>query len=74
MDDDIARAAGAQGSPFLTTAQAAEYEGLSRRTLEKIRKQGHGPAFRKHGRNVRYHIDDLTARWQGRTQRSTSDV
>ncbi len=69
-DDEIARAAMAKkGSPFLTTAQAAYYVGLSRQGLEKMRRQGHGPRFRKHGRYVRYHIADLDA-WseaQGRT-------
>ena len=40
-------------SPFLTTAQAASYVGLSRRTLEKMRITGNGPAYRKHGRYVR---------------------
>lgn len=60
MDDDIARAAKAKrGSPFLSTDQAAFYIGLSRRTLEKMRSAGSGPAFRKHGRYVRYHIDDI---------------
>jgi len=61
-DDDIMRAAKAKkGSPFLNTAQAAFYVGLSRRTLEKMRLVGGGPRFRKHGRYVRYHIDDLDA-------------
>src|SRR3546814_5968196 len=60
MDDEIIRAANAKkGSPFLDTAQAAHYVGLSRRTLEKMRVAGGGPKFRKHGRYVRYHIDDL---------------
>jgi len=60
MEDDIARAADAKkGSPFLTTEQAARYVGLSRRALEKMRRQGRGPRFRKHGRYVRYHIADL---------------
>jgi excisionase family DNA binding protein len=47
--------------PFLSTAQAAHYVGLSRRTLEKMRSNGDGPEYRKHGRYVRYHIDDLDA-------------
>lgn len=65
MDDDIARAADAKkGSPFLTTEQAAHYVGLSRRALEKMRRQGRGPRFRKHGRYVRYHIADLDG-WSG---------
>jgi len=60
MDDDIARAADAKkGSPFLNTDQAARYVGLSRQALEKMRRQGRGPRFRKHGRYVRYHIADL---------------
>lgn len=60
MVDDIARAADAKkGSPFLNTAQAAYYVGLSRRTLEKMRTHGGGPRFRRHGRYIRYHIDDL---------------
>ena len=60
MEDEIIRAANAKkGSPFLNTDQAAHYVSLSRRTLEKMRTAGGGPRFRKHGRYVRYHIDDL---------------
>lgn len=59
-DDDNARAAQARkGSPFLNTAQAAHYVGLSYRTLEQMRWKGTGPNFRRHGRFVRYHIADL---------------
>ncbi|TWB18441.1 helix-turn-helix protein [Nitrospirillum amazonense] len=62
MEDEVGRAAKAKkGSPFLNTAQAAFYVGLSHRTLEKMRLKGGGPRFRKHGRYVRYHIDDLDA-------------
>ena len=61
-DDAIARADRARkGTPFLNTAQAAYYVGLTQRTLEIMRKEGRGPAFRRHGRFVRYHIDDLDA-------------
>ena len=69
MDDDdaINRAARARkGSPFLNTAQAAHYVGLAERTLETMRGQGAGPAFRRHGRFIRYHIDDLDA-WSRRS-------
>ena len=60
MDDDNALAAQAKkGSPFLNTDQAAFYVGLSRRTLEKMRREHRGPPFRKHGRYVRYHIAEL---------------
>jgi len=59
-DDENARAArAARGSPFLTTQQAAFYLGLSPRTLQEYRTGRTGPPFRRHGRRVRYHIDDL---------------
>ena len=73
MDDDNALAAQAKkGSPFLNTDQAAFYVGLSRRTLEKMRRQGRGPLFRKHGRYVRYHITDLIE-WSQSSGRTTTD-
>lgn len=50
-----------QGSPFLTTKEAAYYLRLSPRTLEKMRVTGSGPNYRKHGRYVRYNINDLNA-------------
>lgn len=74
MDDDIARAANAKkGSPFLDTKQAAHYISLSPRTLEKMRRSGIGPAFRKHGRYVRYHIDDLDVWSKEHAKTSTLD-
>lgn len=73
MADDTDRATQAKrGSPFLNTAQAAFYVGLSRRTLEKMRVVGGGPQYRKHGRYVRYHIDDLDAWSKARVKSSTS--
>ncbi|PAQ05471.1 helix-turn-helix transcriptional regulator [Mesorhizobium temperatum] len=72
MDDENERAARAKkGSPFLSTAQAAFYIGLSQRTLEKMRLTGNGPKFRKHGRYVRYHIDELDDWSKGRPQDPT---
>lgn len=74
MEDEVNRAAKARkGSPFLNTAQTAFYIGLSHRTLEKMRLTGGGPRFRKHGRYVRYHIDDLDAWSLGERRDSTSD-
>ena len=74
MDNETIRASKArQGSPFLSTKEAAFYLGLSSRTLEKMRLCGHGPRFRKHGRYVRYHIDDLDGWSEGRRHQSTSD-
>ena len=75
MEDEATRAANAKkGSPFLTTAQAAHYVGLSRRTLEKMRTVGGGPKYRKHGRYVRYHIHDLDEWSTTHAKRSTSDA
>jgi excisionase family DNA binding protein len=74
MEDEAQRAAMAKkGSPFLSTAQAAFYIGLSRRTLEKMRTHGGGPKYRKHGRYVRYHIGDLDAWSTSRMHQSTAD-
>jgi hypothetical protein len=45
--------------PFLNTKEAAAWLRLTKNTLEKMRVQGKGPIYRKHGRYVRYHIEDL---------------
>ena len=58
---------------FLRTKEAAEFLGLSARTLEKHRTSGTGPAYRKLGGRVVYAIDDLEA-WADRgAVTSTSD-
>ena len=54
--------------PYLTTREAALFLKLKPNTLEKMRVYGGGPSYRKHGRNVRYHIDDLTG-WSDRRKR-----
>ncbi|HJP70023.1 MAG TPA: helix-turn-helix domain-containing protein [Sphingomicrobium sp.] len=60
--DDVERAVRAKkGSPFLSTEQAAFFLGLSARKLQQMRRLGTGPIVRRHGRLVRYHIDDLEA-------------
>ncbi len=75
MDDDTLRAANAKkGSPFLTTAQAAFYIGLSARTLERMRRNDGGPRFRRHGRYVRYHIADLDAWSESRSRTRTKEA
>jgi excisionase family DNA binding protein len=61
-------------SPFFTTAEAGIYLGLSRRTLEKMRTTGTGPLYRKHGRYVRYHLDDLDGWSASRQKNSTSEA
>jgi len=39
-----------------------------------MRVHGGGPVYRKHGRYVRYHLDDLIAWSEASKRRSTSDV
>jgi hypothetical protein len=60
--------------PFLNTVEAAAWLRLTKNTLEKMRVQGRGPIYRKHGRYVRYHIEDLVDYSQGSKRRSTSDA
>lgn len=60
--------------PFLTTKEAARFLKLKPNTLEKMRVYGGGPIYRKHGRHVRYHIDDLSAWSDLRKKDMTSDV
>ncbi|WP_027554894.1 helix-turn-helix domain-containing protein [Bradyrhizobium sp. Cp5.3] len=60
--------------PFLTTIEAAAWLRLTKNTLEKMRVQGRGPEYRKHGRYVRYHIEDLVDWSKANKRRSTSDA
>ena len=70
--DPNKRAAAARaGSPYLNTAQAAHYLGISERTLEDMRASASGPTFRKHGTSIRYHILDLDTWSDSRKRTST---
>lgn len=60
--------------PFLNTMEAATWLRLTKNTLEKMRVQGRGPVYRKHGRYVRYHIDDLVDYSKANKRSSTSDA
>lgn len=60
--------------PFLNTIEAAAWLRLTKNTLEKMRVQGRGPVYRKHGRYVRYHIEDLVEWSHASKRRSTSDA
>ncbi len=60
--------------PFYTTREAGLFLKLKPNTLEKMRVYGGGPIYRKHGRYVRYHINDLNAWSNQRKMDSTSDV
>ena len=59
--------------PFLNTKEAAAWLRLTKNTLEKMRVQGRGPVYRKHGRYVRYHVEDLVDYSNASKRRSTSD-
>ena len=59
QDSAIRAAKAKKGSPFLTTKEAAFFLGLKPHTLVKMRMHARGPAHRRHGRYVFYHIDDL---------------
>ena len=56
----------------LHTRDAAEYLGISPRTLEKARLTGRGPAFLKVFNRVVYDIEDLDAFAAARRRHSTS--
>ena len=49
------------GRPYLNTAQVAHFLGIGARKLMSLRVAGQGPAFRRHGRLIFYHVDDLEA-------------
>ena len=60
MDDTAERAKAArQCCPYLTAKQAAHHLGIAYSTLRALRAAGRAPFGRRHGRNWRYHIDDI---------------
>jgi predicted DNA-binding transcriptional regulator AlpA len=60
---------------MMRTPQAAEYVGLSKSTLEKLRGKGNGPVYHKAGpKIVVYRPEDLDAWLTSQRRRSTSDV
>ena len=58
---------------FLRTREAADYLGLSPRTLDRYRVSGEGPVFHRFGGRVRYSIPDLDEWASSRRRASTSD-
>ena len=58
----------------LSTAQAAEYLGLGKSTLDKLRIAGGGPPFIKIGSRVLYDVDDLDAWLVQHKRASTSSL
>jgi predicted DNA-binding transcriptional regulator AlpA len=57
----------------LDTPQAAEYLGLGKSTLDKLRVAGSGPAFIKIGKRVVYDPADLDAWFAAHKRISTSE-
>lgn len=55
----------------IRTKQAANYLGLSKSTLDKLRCLGGGPRFYKLGRAVIYDVADLDA-WKSERARTTT--
>ena len=60
-------------SNFLNTRQAADFLGLSTRTLDRFRVSGDGPVFHRFGGRVRYSRPDLESWAASRRRASTSD-
>jgi hypothetical protein len=59
-------------SPWLDTAQAAQYTGYGVGTLERYRISGAGAVYSRVGRRVLYHRDDLDEWLRLGLRRSTS--
>jgi hypothetical protein len=59
-------------SPWLSTAQAAQYCGYGVGTFERYRITGEGAIFSRVGRRVLYHVDDLDEWMRLGRRRSTS--
>jgi hypothetical protein len=60
-------------SSYLRTSPAADYLGLSPRTLEKHRTFGTGPRYRKIGGRVIYQVADLRSWADMGLRQSTSE-
>jgi hypothetical protein len=58
---------------MVDTATAAQYLGLAKNTLEKMRLYGGGPRFSKFRRAVRYSIEELDAWIDKNSAASTSE-
>lgn len=60
-------------SPYMPQDLAAEFLGLSPKTLERFRVEGRGPCFLKLGRRVVYSREDLVKWAEAQRRQSTSD-
>jgi excisionase family DNA binding protein len=64
----------ADTSPYVATAEAADYLKISKRTLERLRLTGGGPKYAKAGRRVLYRKSWLDQWLEGRCFTSTSEA
>lgn len=71
---DADQSGGIPQKVFLSEREAAPFLGISVRSLQTWRQQGGGPKWRKHGRVVRYLVDDLLAWSESQVKSSTSAV
>ena len=59
--------------PKLDTARAAEYLGLGKSTLDKLRLNGGGPVYSQFGKRVIYDPADLDA-WCAKHKRASTSA
>ena len=59
---------------YLSVCEAAQYLGVSKSYLNKLRTKGNGPEFFKIGARVTYATEDLDAWLNQHRRRSTSDL
>lgn len=59
---------------LICTKRAAKILGVSHRTLEDWRVRGGGPEYRKLGRIVRYHLNDIKAYADSVVCRNTAEA
>lgn len=58
---------------WLSPAEAANYTGISKSWMAKLRMHGVGPAYAKLGKAVRYSVESLDAWMSEHARRSTLD-
>lgn len=61
--------------PIMSPQGAADYTGLTRATLQKLRTEGSGPPFIKVGKRlIAYRLSDIRSWLDGRVVASTADA
>ena len=73
LEEEGGRHMNGNGRKYLSTREAADWLGLSPRTLDRYRVSGDGPAFHRFGGRVRYLAADLDDWAAARRRLSTSD-